>query len=90
MSAQLLGVSLSEVGAVLRLERDAWSMAIRPRQATIEYVPPPPMVGGVSIRRGNGALSRKEGMVNGQMTKASSQLARPPPLPLLNGGVFWT
>ena len=36
MSAQLLEVSLIGVGTVLRLERDAWSMAKRSRQATNE------------------------------------------------------
>ena len=45
MSAQLL-----EVGTVLRLERDAGSMAKWLRQATSEYTPPsppPPLVGGI-------------------------------------------
>ena len=39
----MLKVSLLGAGTVLHLERDAWSMAKRPRQATIEYayVPPP-------------------------------------------------
>ena len=41
MSAQLLEVSLLGVGAVLRLERDAWSMVKWLRQATNEYAPPP-------------------------------------------------
>ena len=30
------------VGTVLRLEKDAWSMVQRLRQATNEYAPPPP------------------------------------------------
>ena len=41
MSAQMLEVSLLGVGAVHRLERDAWSMVKRLRQASIEYPPPP-------------------------------------------------
>ena len=41
MSAQMLEVSLSGVGTVLRLERDTWSMVKRLRQATNEYAPPP-------------------------------------------------
>ena len=35
----MLKVSLLGVGTVLRLARDAWSMVIRLRQATIEYAP---------------------------------------------------
>ena len=42
MSAQMLEVSLLGVGTVLRLERDAWSMVKRLRQATNEYALPPP------------------------------------------------
>ena len=38
----MLEVSLLGVGTVLRLERDAWSMVKRPRQATNEYAPSPP------------------------------------------------
>ena len=41
MSAQMLEVSLLRVGTVLRLERDAWSMAKCLRQAANEYAPPP-------------------------------------------------
>ena len=41
MSAQTLEACLLGVGKVLRLERDAWSMFKRLRQATIEYAPPP-------------------------------------------------
>ena len=37
----MLVVSLLGVGTVLRLERDAWSMVSRPRQATCEYAPSP-------------------------------------------------
>ena len=40
MSTELLEVSLLGVGTVLRLERDAWSMVKRLRQATNEYAPP--------------------------------------------------
>ena len=40
MSTSLLEVSLLGVGTVLRLERDAWSMVKRLRQATNEYAPP--------------------------------------------------
>ena len=40
MSTSLLEVSLLGVGTVLRLERDAWSMVQRLRQATDEYAPP--------------------------------------------------
>ena len=40
-------------------------------------------VGGVSIRNRNGAPSRKGCVVNGQITKASNQLVRPPPLVFL-------
>ena len=36
----MLEVSLLGVGTVLRLERDAWSMVKRLRQATNEYAPP--------------------------------------------------
>ena len=39
LSAQMLEVSLSGVGTVLRLERDARSMVKRLRQATNEYAP---------------------------------------------------
>ena len=39
MSTSLLEVSLLRVGTVLRLERDAWSMVKRLRQATNEYAP---------------------------------------------------
>ena len=49
MSAQMLevsllgvGVSLLGVGTVLCLERDAWSMVKRLRQAINEYASPPP------------------------------------------------
>ena len=42
MSAQTLEVSLLGVGAVLRFERDAGSMAKCLRQATNKYPPPPP------------------------------------------------
>ena len=42
MNAQMLEVSLTGVGTVLRLERDAWSMVKCPRQVTNEYVLPPP------------------------------------------------
>ena len=43
MSAQMTEVSLLIVGlgTVLRLERDAWSMVKRLRQATNEYPPHP-------------------------------------------------
>ena len=41
MSTSLLEVSLLGVGTVLRLERDAWSMVKRLRQATNEYTPAP-------------------------------------------------
>ena len=41
LSAEMLDVSLVVVGMVLRLERDAWSMVKRLRQATNEYAPPP-------------------------------------------------
>ena len=41
MSAQTLEACLLGVGKVLRLERDAWSMVERQRQATNEYAPPP-------------------------------------------------
>ena len=41
MSAEWLEVSLLVVGAVLRLERDAWSMVERLRQATNVYTPSP-------------------------------------------------
>ena len=43
MSAQMLEVSLLEVGTVLRLERNAWSMVKWLRQASNEYahLPPP-------------------------------------------------
>ena len=50
MSAQMLEVSLLEVGTVLRLEKDAWSMVKRLRQATNEYALPPP--GGDDFRSG--------------------------------------
>ena len=40
MSAKMLEISLLGVGTVLRLERDAWSMVNRLRQATNEYAPP--------------------------------------------------
>ena len=41
----MLKVSLLGVGTVLRLAKDAWSMVIRLRQATIEYAPlPSPVV----------------------------------------------
>ena len=43
MSTSLLEVSLLGVGTVLRLERDAWSMVKRLRQATNEYAPPLPV-----------------------------------------------
>ena len=43
MSAQMLKVSLLGVETVLGLERDAWSMANRLRQATNEYAPPHPL-----------------------------------------------
>ena len=39
-------------------------------------------VGGVSIRSRNGASSRKGGVFNGQMTKASDKRVRPPLPPL--------
>ena len=39
MSAQILEVFLLGAGTVLRLERDAWSMVPRLRQATNEYPP---------------------------------------------------
>ena len=42
MSAQMLEVSLLGVGTVLRLEKDAWSMAKLLRQATNEYALLPP------------------------------------------------
>ena len=42
MNAQMLEVSLSGVGMVLRLERDAWSMVKVLRQATNEYAHHPP------------------------------------------------
>ena len=35
-------VCVEKVGTVFRLERDAWVMAKRQRQATKEYAPPPP------------------------------------------------
>ncbi|CAM9392162.1 unnamed protein product, partial [Sphacelaria rigidula] len=41
MGTEMLEVSLLGVGTVLRLERDAWSMVKRPRQATNEHAPPP-------------------------------------------------
>ena len=41
MSAKMLEVSLLRVETVLRLERDAWPMVKRLRQATNEYAPPP-------------------------------------------------
>ena len=41
MSDQTLEVSLLGVGTVLRLDRNAWSMVKRLRQATHEYAPPP-------------------------------------------------
>ena len=47
MSAYMLKVSLLGVGTVLRLARDAWSMVIRLRQATIEYAPSPSLKHGV-------------------------------------------
>ena len=43
LSTSMLEVSLLGVGTVLRLERDAWSMVKRLRQATNEYAPPPPL-----------------------------------------------
>ena len=49
MSAQMLEVSLLGVGPALRLERDAWSMVKRLRQATNEYAPPPPRAPSVSL-----------------------------------------
>ena len=42
MSAHMIEVSLLGIGTVLRLERDAWSMAKWLRRATKEYAPPPP------------------------------------------------
>ena len=42
ISAQTLEVSLLGVGTVLRLERDAWSMVKRLKQATNQYAPTPP------------------------------------------------
>ena len=45
MSTSLLEVSLLGVGTMLRLERDAWSIVKRLRQATHEYLPPPPTSG---------------------------------------------
>ena len=39
ISTSVLEVSLLRVGTVLRLERDAWSMVKRLRQATNEYAP---------------------------------------------------
>ena len=38
----MLEAPLFAVGTVLRLDRDAWSTVNRLRQATDEYVPPPP------------------------------------------------
>ena len=40
VSAQILEVSLLGVGTVLRLERDAWQMVKRLRQATNKDAPP--------------------------------------------------
>ncbi|CAM9911779.1 unnamed protein product, partial [Sphacelaria rigidula] len=42
--------SLPFLGMGLRLERDAWSMVKRRRQATNEYAPPPPLDGSVVPR----------------------------------------
>ena len=41
VSVQVLKVSLFGVGTVFRLERDAWSMFKRLRQAASGYAPPP-------------------------------------------------
>ena len=42
LSAHMLEMPLLGVGAVLRLERDAWSMAKQLRLVTSEYAPPSP------------------------------------------------
>ena len=42
MNVHMLEMHLSGVGTVLSLERDAWSMIKRLRQATFEYPPPTP------------------------------------------------
>ena len=50
MSVQLLEVFLFEVGTVLRLERDAWSMVKCLRQAANQYPPPTPHSPFVFVR----------------------------------------
>ena len=42
MSAQILEMSPSGLGTVVRLERDAWSMVIRLRPCMTMSTPPPP------------------------------------------------
>ena len=44
MSTSVLEVSLLGVGAVLRVERHAWSMVKRLRQATNDYAPLSPSI----------------------------------------------
>ena len=56
MSTELLEVSLVGVGTVLRLERDAWSMVKRLRQATNEYAPPHPLSSLTPSRRWEGVV----------------------------------
>ena len=45
MSAQILEMSPSGLGTVVRLERDAWSMVIRLRPCMTMSTPPPPRAG---------------------------------------------
>ena len=52
----MLEVSLVGVGAVLRLERDAWSMVKRLRQATCEYAPRLVTEGRLCTSKGGGGV----------------------------------
>ena len=59
MSTALLEVSLLGVGTVLRLERDAWSVVKRLRQATNEYAPPSPFANRTDIAVGDDSSTHR-------------------------------
>ena len=74
---QMLQVSLVEVGTVLRLQRDAWSMVkglnieVMRGKKRNERPNVAANVAGVSSRSRSGAPSPKGCVVNGQRTMAS-------------------
>ena len=74
MSAQMLEMSLFGVGAVLRLERDAWSMVKWPRQAANKYPPPHPPPYAPQIREWSKRVRLDSAITN--LPKMSSLILR--------------